>query len=477
MGNKTREYREKIADAFIRSLEETPAEWRKQWQCSEQRPYNAARGNAYRGINRLYLTYIAEQNQWDDPRWCTFKQAKDNGWHIRKGEKGTQVEYWSPYDNEEKKMVSWDTFQEDDDKLKYSLRAIYTHVFNAAQIEGMPELQLPEKHDIHPAQLIDTISKNMGTEITHDGGNRAYYRTTDDTIHVPEPEYFDDDYAYDCTVLHELSHATGHVKRLNREMSGRFGSEKYAYEELVAELSSCFMSEYLPLEMDDMHFENHKAYIQSWISAIRKEPEVLMRAVKDAEKAADYLAVQGELMDEKEFEKHAEKAFVKKEEKTVESAEDNDLFAREHFTRHDKAYVKEFISSYFRSYDFRRPQVVSGRLLPSLMMSRELEQGGMFESAESCRKWIDADPEAAMNTLYYIKDKYPELADLTPDSDPKKFSLIMMERELYKMVSQADCIDEKWDQDFLLGKREAAEICKRNGILFNRNKETDFCLE
>lgn len=465
MDRRVRAFREKLAADFVKSITEEPLSWQQSWQAPSDRPVNAATGAKYRGINRLLLSFVQTQNGWKDPRWCTFKQLQENGWHLEKGSKGVQVEYWMPYDTQEKKAITWKTYaeMEDEEKQDVQLRAKYYYVFNGCQIEGLPELEKPQIHDISQAELIDKISKNMGVEILHDGGDRAFYRPMEDRIHLPLKEYFTSDYGYNATVLHELSHATGHQSRLNRMQHGVFGSEYYAYEELVAELSSCFMAEHLPVKMAEEHYRSHKAYIQSWADGIETNPQVLFRAVRDAEKAADYLEQQAELISQLEYTRNAEKN-VDVSKKMILEPSENTVPAVLESRISDKTYVKDYIREFFETYDCGRPIVIRGSMLPSLMMEKDFERGGMADSREACRAWINADPEAAFNTLTYIRDKYPELEGLTAESDPQRFSLIMMEREIYKMVYTADVIDDNWNMDFLLDWRAAGEICDAAGV-------------
>lgn len=462
---KTKEYREKIAEAFIKSLDEEPKEWKQQWRTVNQSPRNPVSNTVYRGVNRLWLGYV----QWcmgsDDPRWCTFKQASDKGWHIRKGEKATVIERWNPYDKEAKKSITWKEYYDREDKENLTMYAKYFYVFNGSQIDGMPELELPEEREINPAEIIDKISKGMGVEILHDGGNSAFYRVLEDKIHLPKMAYFDDDYAYNSTVLHELSHATGHASRLNRYLDGGFGSEYYAYEELVAELSGCFMGENLPTKMTEEHFENHKQYIEGWISAIKQKPEVLMKAIKDAEKAADYLELKAGKINELEYKNRSVSAFETSVDKVDAYSNERKVF----LVNKKKDYVKEYLQDWISAYDFGQPLKIKARLLPSKIMEKEFAQGGMFESREECQSWIQNDPEAAFNTLYYIEDKYPEYVGLTPETDPKRFSLLMMEREIYKMLSRPEFFNENWDKEITIGRKEINEICKSNKIDVPKN--------
>lgn len=113
--------------------------------------------------------------------------------------------------------------------------------------------------------------------------------TLSDDIHLPLPEFFESDNEYNATVFHELGHATGHESRLNREQRGNFGSPDYAKEELVAEITSAFMAETTGISIEDMNMDNHKAYVNSWIESIKDDPEVLMKAISQANDAADYM--------------------------------------------------------------------------------------------------------------------------------------------------------------------------------------------
>ena len=140
----------------------------------------------------------------------------------------------------------------------------------------------------------------MNVEIHNDGGEDAFYSPSADNIHLPLPEVFSSDNEYNATAFHELGHATGHESRLNRDMSGGFGSSAYAKEELVAEITSAFMAETTGISPEDMNMENHKAYVNGWITSIEDDPEYLMKAISQANDAADYMQ---QFVTEKETEK------------------------------------------------------------------------------------------------------------------------------------------------------------------------------
>lgn len=157
------------------------------------------------------------------------------------------------------------------------------------------------QNEIQPVELVDTISGSMGVSISYHKSDQAFYRPVEDRIYLPYRQQFHSEYAYASTALHELSHATGSEHRLNRKQGGEFGTEPYAYEELVAEISSCFLSSELPMGQTEEHLQNHKAYVQSWIQGIKEQPDALFRAVKDAEQAAVYLEYHGGLITLEEY--------------------------------------------------------------------------------------------------------------------------------------------------------------------------------
>ena len=310
------EFRAEIAEAFIHVLEEKGLEWKKEWRgLGGTAPQNGITKANYRGCNAFWLSLVAMMKGYSDPRWVTMLQIMDKDgkyhpkqkWHLKKGSKATYVEYWYPYDMAEQKALTWDQYKaclkDGRDEKEFKLSTRYTAVFNACDVEGMPEQDIIINPDVSQDELITKLSESMGVEILPDGGDQAYYSPSQDKIHLPTPESFVSEYAYNSTALHELSHSTGHPSRLNRPQGAFFGTNQYAYEELVAEMCSCFMSAELQTEMSAEHIDNHKAYVQSWIQAISEKPDTLVRAIKDAQDAANYMDYQAGLITEKEYEK------------------------------------------------------------------------------------------------------------------------------------------------------------------------------
>lgn len=291
----TKQFREQIAKQFIDSLKENPEHWQIQWSVAGVRPENCVTHTEYRGINRFYLTYGAAQKGSDDMRWATFNQIQQQGWHLKKGARSMPVEFWQPYNKLTHCTVTWEEYDKTNDPKNYSLLSRYYRVFNAKDIEGIPPVKKVH-NKITQHEALYKIIDGMGIEVLNDGLDRAYYSIANDTIHLPPKETFNNDYAYNSTLLHELSHATGAKPRLDRPQSGNMNAAEYAVEELVAEISSCFAGTDIGLQYENANFENHKAYVQSWISAIEKKPEVLFDAIRQADKAADYLLECGGLL-------------------------------------------------------------------------------------------------------------------------------------------------------------------------------------
>ncbi|MBO5071679.1 MAG: DUF1738 domain-containing protein [Eubacterium sp.] len=302
--------REDMIKEFIASLEQERIPWRKKWTEQGGRPCNAVTGNNYRGINVLWLMYVQEKMGYDDNRWCTFKQAQEQGWRIRKGEKGTRVEFWSWYDTETKKRLDRKEMlslrkELDRDEFQKRVKPMdrVSIVFNGRQIEGIPEYT-PAHNVLDEETLIAqraVLLNNMALSF-YEGEAGAYYQPATDSVHMPDIDRFENEYAYMATFLHEAGHATGHASRLNRNVKGSFGTPDYAREELRAEIASAFTAQILGLPGADSNFDNHKAYIQDWISILEKEPNELFQAIKEAEKISDYLIEKGEfnLVQEKE---------------------------------------------------------------------------------------------------------------------------------------------------------------------------------
>lgn len=293
-----RDLRKELTDSIIEALEKGTAPWQQPWDAEKAAafsgPHNAVSGRPYHGGNSLHLMMKAHANGYDDPRWCTYKQAQEQGWQVNKGEKGTLVEYWefsrrSPKLGPDGKHVTGaDGKKVYEDVPHDKPKVFHVTVFNAKQMTGVPPYEKPA-HSWSPNEQAESILAGSGAAIKHDGGDRAFYSIREDQIHLPDRAAFPSEGAYYSTALHELGHWTGHESRMNRDGIARFdsfGSPQYAKEELRAELASYFTSAKLGLPHNP---GNHAAYVGSWINALKNDKHEIFRAAKDAEAISNYL--------------------------------------------------------------------------------------------------------------------------------------------------------------------------------------------
>jgi antirestriction protein ArdC len=271
---------QQITDQIIAHLEAGVLPWHKDWTGTEAAftlP-RRANGQFYQGINVLLLWMAAQAKGFTADQWMTFKQAKDIGAHVRKGEKGTQIVYYSTLDRE----------NDAGDAVKIPFLKAYT-VFNVQQIEGLPCELTPDMFgdDLDTGAqadaTLDAFFAATGARILNDGSNPCY-RPASDTIHMPRVGQFETAQGYYGTLAHELVHWTGHKSRLDRFGTGR---SDYAFEELVAELGACFLCARVGAAVNT---ENSAAYIGAWLKALRDDKRLIFKAASAAQKACDLIA-------------------------------------------------------------------------------------------------------------------------------------------------------------------------------------------
>ena len=284
-------FHEKVAEKLIEKLKEGTAPWQKPWQPRESDgfiPVNPTTGKRYRGINAILLMSQDRADQ----RWMTYKQAAAVNAQVRKGEKGTPIEYWKFTDEQTKLDAQGKPILDDSgEPVKQTVRlerprVFFATVFNAEQIEGLPPLQPRKEREWNPVQRVQDILLGSGAVIKHGERDRAFYRPATDSIHLPDAAQFPTGDSYYATALHELGHWTGHESRLNRDLAHPFGSEGYAREELRAEIASMILGEELGIGHDP---GQHAAYVASWIKSLQEDPLEIFRAAADAEKIQDYV--------------------------------------------------------------------------------------------------------------------------------------------------------------------------------------------
>lgn len=279
---------DEITDKIITELEAGRVPWVQPWGTAAAKaplamPKNASTGRQYSGVNVLILWGAVIDRGFTGQSWLTFRQALSLGGHVRKGERGTTVVYADRFvPGEEKKRAA-----ETGDKAQAIPFLKRFTVFNTDQIDDLPA----EIATVAPPSLpgmieprVEALIKATGIDFRI-GGTRAFYVSSADYVQVPPPAAYFEPINWHRTALHELGHATGHRSRLNRDMSGSFGSKKYAFEELVAELCAAFSCASLGI----VPTVRHADYIASWLEVLREDNRAIVRAASKASKAAEYL--------------------------------------------------------------------------------------------------------------------------------------------------------------------------------------------
>lgn len=280
-----RDHYQEITDRIVAALETDVAPWRKPWDPDKAggplSPINAATGRRYRGINVVLLGMSQFSFASGDPRFCSYKQAKEKGWQVRAGEKGTTVFFYKQFSVEDRDAPA----DAEDRTRRIPLLRAYT-VFNASQIDGIAPFAPPtvEEAPWRRFGAADVILRNSKA-VVRIGGDRAFYSPATDHIQLPPENAFKSPAGLAAVQIHELVHWSAAPHRLNRDLSGRFGSTNYAREELVAELGSCLVNSELGLPTE---IENHANYIASWIKNLKDDKREIFRAAAAAQKAADY---------------------------------------------------------------------------------------------------------------------------------------------------------------------------------------------
>ena len=284
---KVKNHRKELVDKVIANMDKGYI-WEAGWDINALRSQNPVSGAKYNGINKLSLGYVVSENNYQDPRFVTFKQAQDNNWKVKRGEHGHLCEYWIWTTKVEKE-------NENGEKVKVEVpldrpKVSYFTVFNMEQIEGnYPKFELPTKlsHD-NLVEIANDLIASSRCPIKEVAQSRAYYSPSNDDITLPLRDSFSSSEDFLATLIHEMAHSTG--EELGRQMStGGKMSPEYAKEELVAELSSLFLKAELGIANEGKHFENHSAYLNGWNSMLKSDPNELYRASKEADKACEFI--------------------------------------------------------------------------------------------------------------------------------------------------------------------------------------------
>ena len=264
-----------VTDRILDALDHGTVPWRKPWSTVGV-PRNAVTNRPYHGINTVLLGIAP----YADQRWLTFRQTTQLGGHVRKNERSTLVVFWKQHQ----------VTDEQDGEPRTIPLLRYFNVFNVAQCDGL-NLAPVQANNVEPVEAATAIVANMPNppRIASDGGDRAYYVPSTDSVHMPPMAAFGGAGEYHSTLFHELAHSTGHSKRLNRESldtPAPFDSEVYSREELVAEFGAAFLCAQAGI---DNTLDNSAAYIAGWSRALRNDKRLVVGAASQGQKAADYI--------------------------------------------------------------------------------------------------------------------------------------------------------------------------------------------
>jgi len=279
---------DEITDKIIGELEAGRVPWVQPWGTAAAKaplamPKNAATGRQYSGINVLILWGAVIEHGFPAQSWLTFRQALALGGNVRRGEHGTTVVFADRFVPDDEKRRARETGEE---AAAIPFLKRFT-VFNTAQCEGLAEdlaILAPSPPPCLIEPQVEALIRATGIEFRI-GGNRAFYAPGPDFVMVPPPQAYFEPINWHRTALHELGHATGHASRLDRDLTGSFGSKKYAFEELVAEINAAFCCASLGI----VPTVRHADYIGSWLEVLREDNRAVARAASEASKAADWI--------------------------------------------------------------------------------------------------------------------------------------------------------------------------------------------
>lgn len=275
---------QRVTNQIIEAIEKGAGEWRMPWHkvaADNFAPANVISKKPYRGVNVLSLWASAAEKGYASGLWATYPQWQQLGAQVRKGETSTLVVFWK-FDRQDEEAQS-----DDDEKSKRrSVLARGYHVFNADQVDGFI---LPPIEVVPPEQRVERaehLFSRLGAEIRH-GRNRAFYHPAGDYIQLPRFEIFKEAAAYYSTLGHECTHWSGAPHRFNRDLKGRFGTEAYAAEELIAELGAAFLCAELGIANEPR--PDHAAYVQNWLKVLRNDKRAIFTAASKAQQAVDWM--------------------------------------------------------------------------------------------------------------------------------------------------------------------------------------------
>ncbi|HGE6932717.1 TPA: ArdC family protein [Enterobacter cloacae] len=268
-----------VTHSIIEALERGVKPWICPWKCKgavSGIPSNFSTGKAYTGMNIMLLWGSAAKHGFQDPRWLTYHQATEQGAQVRKGETGTTGIFYKTLEKE----------NDAGELERIPMLKTFT-VFNIEQTDGLnldEEIGPQPVTEFDPLPDVEALFQRTGANF-NERGQQAFYQPSTDEIWLPERHLFADAANFYATGLHELVHWTGAKSRLDRGKGGKFGSESYAFEELIAELGCAFLMADLGVSGE----VQHESYIASWLKTLKDDKRYIFQAASAASKAHRFL--------------------------------------------------------------------------------------------------------------------------------------------------------------------------------------------
>ena len=284
---------QEITDRIVAAIE-TAGEFRLPWirdrGGSMRRPVNIASEKPYNGVNIVSLWVSALASDHPSHLWGTYRQWQERGCQVRRGEKSSLVVFYKTLEFEQRNEETGEN------EATERLLARASHVFNAGQVDGFEinkaETPLPNEPIFDPIERAERFVRATGATI-EEGGDRAFYVPSTDIIRMPDRRRFTGTETttpaegFYSTLCHELVHFSGAKHRLDRDLTGRFGSENYAVEELVAELGASFLCSDLSITPEPR--ADHVCYIANWLKVLKDDKRAVFTAASKASEAANWL--------------------------------------------------------------------------------------------------------------------------------------------------------------------------------------------
>lgn len=273
-----------ITDKLVALIEKADGNaWEMPWHGQMVMPQNAVTKKGYRGVNVICLWMGQMANGYASSLWATYKQWRDMGAQVKKGEKSTPIVFYKTYE------VEAEAAEEENETRMF---ARISYVFNAAQVDGFAVPEQPKNEGIEDHAAVLELVTPLGVPIKH-GMAGAYYHRTEDYIGMPNTSSFKATTHssafsnYYSTLLHEMTHATGAPHRLDREKGKKFGDAAYAFEELVAEMGAAMLC--VETGITSTPREDHAQYLANWLKKLKSDKRYLFHAASQAQKAVDFM--------------------------------------------------------------------------------------------------------------------------------------------------------------------------------------------